>query len=126
MGKHNLEDLIRSIFRIADHDDRHQALDAFRHDGTTSFDQLTKYIPWDIQSLTMEVEGGKRVAISRSCMTLLLVLVEMIDKKGRELSWYKCDTFEDHFNRNTFEEYFYNKFNTDCSDLSNPPHTTLN
>ena len=86
MGKHNLEDLIRSIFRIADHDDRHQALDAFRHDGTTSFRQLTKYIAWDIQNLTREVEGGKRVPLSRSCMTILLVLMEMIDDKGKELS----------------------------------------
>lgn len=57
------------------------------------------------------------MTISRSCMTLLLVLMEMIDEKGMELSWYNCDTFEDYFNCDTFEDYFYNKFNIDWSKL---------
>ena len=98
--REDIEGVIRSIFKIADQDDRHQVLDALNYDSVRSWKQFTKLIAEDIPTFTMEVEGGKRVAISRSCMKLLLVLTEMIDDKGRDISLY---------NRNTFAEYFYSK-----------------
>ena len=98
--REDIEGLIRSIFRIADQDDRHQVLDALNYNSTTSWGQFTKLIAEDIPTFTMEVRGGKRVAISRSCAKLLLVLIEMVDDKGRDISLY---------NRNTFVEYFYSK-----------------